>query len=149
MRRHTKFSEKIKPENFSLTTHFPAPILQPSHAKHTGVTRAFWTFPCNTYAAQGFAPAMQLVTSKLLNRKKGRNMFEKKLKPLVYFILLIIILFFPNFLHSGQPENAPVIHMDITTHTFPTVFEGEKLSHDFIISNQGSADLEIEDVTHR
>ena len=73
-------------------------------------------------------------------------MFEKKLKPLVYFI---IILFFPCFLHAGQPENAPVIHMDETAHTFPTVFEGERLSHDFIVSNQGSADLEIEEVTHQ
>jgi hypothetical protein len=39
--------------------------------------------------------------------------------------------------------------MDNTTHAFPTVFEGERLSHDFIVSNHGSADLEIEDVTHQ
>ena len=73
-------------------------------------------------------------------------MFEKKLKPLVYFI---IILFFPCFLHSGRLKNVPVIHMNKTTHTFPTVFEGERLSHDFIVSNQGSADLEIKDVTQQ
>jgi hypothetical protein len=76
-------------------------------------------------------------------------MFEKKLKPSVYFILLIIILFFPCLLYSGQSVNAPVIHVDKTTHAFPTVFEGERLSYDFIVSNQGSADLEIEDVTHQ
>ena len=76
-------------------------------------------------------------------------MYEKKLKPSVYFILFLIILFFPCLLYSGQSVNAPVMHMDKTTHTFPEVFEGESLSYDFIVSNQGSADLEIEDVTHQ
>ena len=76
-------------------------------------------------------------------------MFKNKLKSSVCFVYLIIIFFFPGFLYSGQPVNAPVIHMDQTTHTFPAVFEGERLSHDFMVSNQGSVDLELEDVTHQ
>ena len=76
-------------------------------------------------------------------------MIKYKLNPLRYFVFLIIILFFPCILYSGQSVDAPVIHMDQTTHRFPTVFEGEKLSHDFIVSNRGSADLEIEDVTYQ
>jgi hypothetical protein len=76
-------------------------------------------------------------------------MIKKKLEPSACFVFLIIILFFPCLLHSGQPLDAPVMHMDKTTHAFPPVFEGERLSHDFIVSNQGSADLEIEDVTHQ
>jgi hypothetical protein len=76
-------------------------------------------------------------------------MYEKKLKPSVYCILLPIILFFPCLLHSGQSVNAPVMHMEKTSHTFPEVFEGQSLSYDFIVSNQGAADLEIEEVTHQ
>ena len=76
-------------------------------------------------------------------------MLKNKPNPSASFFFLIIIFFTPGLLYAGQPENAPLIHMDQTTHTFPTVFEGERLSHDFIVSNQGSADLEIEDVTHQ
>jgi hypothetical protein len=48
----------------------------------------------------------------------------------------------------GQPESTPVIHFDQITHTFSAVFEGEQLSHSFKLINQGTADLEILDVTH-
>ena len=85
----------------------------------------------------------------ILNWKKGRTMINNKLKSSVCFVFLIIIFFFPGLLYTGQPENAPLIHMDQTTHTFPTVFEGERLSHDFKVFNRGTADLEIADVTHQ
>ncbi len=69
-------------------------------------------------------------------------------------VSLKLLIFFMIFLWTSQigvaiAENAPIIHIDPITHTFPEVFEGEMLSHDFIVSNQGSADLEIKDVTHQ
>ena len=63
-------------------------------------------------------------------------------------ILLIIIVLFGSRLFAAQSEHRPEIHLDQTTHTFPTAFEGEQLSHSFKIINRGTADLEILDVTH-
>ena len=50
--------------------------------------------------------------------------------------------------YSEQPEGRPIIHMDQTVHTFPTAFEGEELSHTFAVFNKGTAQLNIEKVTH-
>ena len=63
-------------------------------------------------------------------------------------ILLIIVALFGSRLFAGQSENTPVIQLDQTTYTFPTVFEGEHLSHRFKLTNRGTVDLEILDVTH-
>jgi hypothetical protein len=49
---------------------------------------------------------------------------------------------------SAQSENAPIIHIDKTTHTFQPVFEGEELSHTFPVFNKGTAALHIKKVTH-
>jgi hypothetical protein len=61
---------------------------------------------------------------------------------------LIIIVLFGSLLSAGQSETTPVIHFDQITHDFSAVFEGEQLSHSFEFINQGTADLEILDVTH-
>ena len=75
-------------------------------------------------------------------------MIKNLIKPSTGLIFLIIIVLLGSRLFAGQSENTPVIHLDQTTHTFPTAFEGEQLSHSFKIINRGTADLEIRDVTH-
>lgn len=62
---------------------------------------------------------------------------------------LVIFLFIINSPLLAEGQDGPIIHIDPTTHTFPAVFEGETLSHDFVVTNRGSADLEIKDVTHQ
>jgi hypothetical protein len=69
-------------------------------------------------------------------------------------VLIKLLMFFLLFLIHGRiplasAADGPMIHIDPTTHTFLKVFEGEILSHDFVVSNRGSADLEINDVTHQ
>jgi hypothetical protein len=68
--------------------------------------------------------------------------------------LIIRIFFFGSlfWMFSMIPTWAgegPSIHIDPVTYTFPPVSEGETLSHEFVVSNRGSADLEIKDVTHQ
>lgn len=63
------------------------------------------------------------------------------------FIIIFLSLMNPTALIGAQ--SGPVIHIDPITYTFPTVFEGEILSYDFVISNRGATDLEIKDVTHQ
>jgi hypothetical protein len=75
-------------------------------------------------------------------------MIKNRIKPSAGFIFLIIIALFGSQLSADQSEQRPVIHLDQTTHTFPTSFEGEQLSHSFKLLNKGTADLEILDVTH-
>jgi len=45
-----------------------------------------------------------------------------------------------------QLENAPSISFDNTTYNFEPIKQGEKVEHDFIISNNGKSDLIIRDV---
>jgi hypothetical protein len=139
---HAKISEINEPANFSLTTHFPVHILQ---GRTLSIPDSLFQYLRHTSVGVSNGTS----SKHIWNLEKGRTMIKNKLKPSVCFVFLISILFFPGLLYSGQPVSAPVIHMDQTTHTFPTVFEGERLSHDFMVSNQGSADLEIEDVTHQ
>jgi len=75
-------------------------------------------------------------------------MIKNIIKPSIGLILLIIIVLFGSRLFAGQSEHTPVIHLDETTHTFATIFEGEQVSHRFTLTNKGTADLEIRDVTH-
>ena len=64
-------------------------------------------------------------------------------------LIFLMVFLFTSQIGVAIAENVPIIHIDQITHTFPTVFEGEMLSHDFIVSNQGSVDLEIKEVTHQ
>jgi len=75
-------------------------------------------------------------------------MIKNIIKPSIGFIFLTIVVLLGSRLGAAQSENTPVIQLDQTTHTFPTVFEGELLSHSFKLINKGSADLQILDVTH-
>jgi hypothetical protein len=75
-------------------------------------------------------------------------MIKNIIKSSTGLIFLIFIVLFGSQVFAKQSVNTPVIHLDQTTHTFPTAFEGEKLSHSFKLINTGTADLEILDVTH-
>ncbi len=75
-------------------------------------------------------------------------MNQKILKTTLSLIFLVALFFCWSGPLSAQTENAPIIHVDKTTHTFPPVFEGEELSHTFTVSNKGTIDLHIKKVTH-
>ncbi len=70
----------------------------------------------------------------------------------------LIIAVMVSFLGSGLPGwgqppsakrgKAPVIQIEKTSYTFPTVYEGEELSHTFTLFNRGTAALNIKKVTH-
>ncbi len=60
----------------------------------------------------------------------------------------MLVLFCVNNSFSAETENAPIIHVDKTTHTFQPVFEGEELSHTFTVFNKGKAELHIKKVAH-
>ena len=74
-------------------------------------------------------------------------MIKNPNKPSTALIFFIIIVLCGSQLSADQSENIPVIHLDQTTHTFPIAFQGEQLSHSFKLTNKGTADLEIFDVT--
>ena len=75
---------------------------------------------------------------------------KKKNRVILLHVVLILIGTFCLWrpLISAEEVKTPIIHAEKSIHTFPTVFEGEKLTYSFIISNRGTADLEIKKVTH-
>lgn len=75
-------------------------------------------------------------------RQTGTNM-KKNL--LIFLIPLLLSM----QLFAVEAKSGPMIHIDPIEHTFPVVFEGEALSHEFKVMNKGTADLEIKDVTHQ
>ena len=76
-------------------------------------------------------------------------MRKKNLNTYVVLSFFVIFLFIMNSdILAGDPD-GPIIHIDPISYTFPSAFEGQTLSHDFIVANRGSADLEIKDVTHQ
>jgi hypothetical protein len=79
---------------------------------------------------------------------KGRIMSHKIFKATFSLIFLVALFFYLNGPLSVQSENAPIIHVDKTTHIFRPVFEGEELSHAFTVFNKGRAELHIKKVTH-
>jgi hypothetical protein len=79
---------------------------------------------------------------------EGRNMSQKVLKTALSLIFLFIFFFCWSGPISAQTKDAPIIHVDKTTHTFPPVYEGEELSHTFTVFNKGTIDLHIKRVTH-
>ena len=67
----------------------------------------------------------------------------------IKFLMLFLFFSIYSWMPAAIAENGPIIHIDPGTYNFPPAFEGETLSHDFIVANRGSADLEIKDVTHQ
>jgi hypothetical protein len=75
-------------------------------------------------------------------------MVRKKLRAHVAFLCLMVILMHGSLLYPAQSGDGPVIHFDETRHVFPTVFEGAELTRTFVVSNRGTAPLNIKKVTH-
>ena len=76
----------------------------------------------------------------------GVKMRKYILKILVTSFFAILVV---NVQILARAAEGPIIHIEPIEHTFPAVFEGEALSHEFKVTNRGTADLKIEDVTHR
>ncbi len=74
-------------------------------------------------------------------------MTKKFLKTFVLLFFLAITLLWRSQVYPAQSGDGPIIHFDQKNHIFPTVFEGEKLSHTFTVFNQGTANLNIKRVT--
>jgi hypothetical protein len=75
-------------------------------------------------------------------------MYQSISKATLSLLFLLTLVSYGSERLSAQSENAPIIHIDKTTHTFQPVFEGEELSHTFPVSNKGTAALHIKKVTH-
>ena len=69
------------------------------------------------------------------------------LKTFFLLFFLSTILLCKNQAHPAQSADVPVIHVHESNHIFPTVFEGEILSHTFKVFNKGTANLNIKNVT--
>jgi hypothetical protein len=74
-------------------------------------------------------------------------MTKNILKTFVLLFFLAITLLWRSQVYPAQSGDGPIIHVRQTSHIFPTVFEGEKLSHTFTVFNQGTANLDIKRVT--
>ena len=70
------------------------------------------------------------------------------LKTFFLLFFLSISLFFKNPLCPAQSGDGPIIHIAETNHVFSTVFEGAELTHTFVVSNRGSATLNIKRLAH-
>jgi len=70
------------------------------------------------------------------------------LRTSVVLFCMIAIFVDGSLSYSAPSEVGPVIHFRQTSHTFPTVFEGTELTHSFVVSNNGTATLNIKKVTH-
>ena len=75
-------------------------------------------------------------------------MMQNSLRRPLTFIILAAALIYASHSFSGDTDGGALIHIDSRTHIFPPVFEGEELSHDFIVCNKGTAELHIHKVTH-
>jgi hypothetical protein len=75
-------------------------------------------------------------------------MIHRSLKTAWSLIFLVASFFCWNGSLTSQAINAPIIHVNKTTHIFQPVFEGEELSHTFTVFNKGTATLHIKKVTH-
>ena len=71
----------------------------------------------------------------------------KLLQALVGFFCMTVILLQGSESYPASSEGGPIIHVRQISHTFPPVFEGEKLSHTFAVFNSGTVDLNIRKVS--
>lgn len=58
--------------------------------------------------------------------------------------LLVVAVFAVAADHT--PSTVPSAYAPVRNHTFQTVLEGSEVVHAFVLHNQGSAPLQIEDV---
>jgi hypothetical protein len=62
--------------------------------------------------------------------------------------LSLLLLFINTEAFSGEPQYRPLMYVEPRTHTFEPVFQGERLSHAFLVANNGEVDLEIKRISH-
>ncbi len=76
-----------------------------------------------------------------------KTMIKNILKTFFFLFFLSISLLCKSQVYPEQSGDVPIIHIDETNHVFPTIFEGERLSHTFTVLNKGTANLNIKSVT--
>jgi len=82
----------------------------------------------------GFKETETMIGNWWLKRHTGRIPF------------LWILLFLLGLCPFAGAAEGPVIRIGQTIYTFPLAYEGEKLSHTFVVSNRGDAVLHIKKV---
>jgi len=73
---------------------------------------------------------------------------NKLLKALVGFLCMTVTFLQGSASCLGSSEYGPGIHFKDFSYSFPPVFEGTELTHTFVVSNRGTAPLNIKKVTH-
>ena len=63
---------------------------------------------------------------------------------LIHTFMVLSFFIILTSAHAG--EGMPAAFIEADTHDFGEVFEGREVTHDFIIKNNGDADLEIQSV---
>jgi hypothetical protein len=75
-------------------------------------------------------------------------MNSKFLRAYVGLLCIMAIFWVGGEIYPASSEYGPVIRFDEDSHLFPSVFEGAELTHTFVVSNRGTAPLNIKKVTH-
>jgi len=75
-------------------------------------------------------------------------MNSKFFRAYVGLLCMMAIFMYGSRLSPAASEYGPVIHFKEISHTFSPVFEGAELTYTFVVSNRGTATLNIEKVTH-
>ena len=61
-------------------------------------------------------------------------------------VCLVLIMWTAHTQAEAQREAIPIIEIEMLTHDFGQVLEGELVRHDFRVFNRGNAALEIKNV---
>jgi hypothetical protein len=75
-------------------------------------------------------------------------MNSKFLRAYVGLLCMMAIFMYGSRSYPAASEYCPIIHFREISHTFSPVFEGTELTHTFVVSNKGTAALNIKKVTH-
>ncbi|RJP88570.1 MAG: DUF1573 domain-containing protein [Desulfobacteraceae bacterium] len=65
------------------------------------------------------------------------------------FLVVVPVCFFGIIIPAQAGDGKPVASIEVDSHNFGFAYEGEDVTHDFIVKNSGDAALEIKTVkTH-
>jgi len=62
----------------------------------------------------------------------------------IWFLILAVFSAWIATAHGGEP--TPAVAVSKAHYSFPTVLEGEMVSHEFTLANNGNAELQIFEV---
>ena len=104
----------------------------------------------NAYFNMGVANGLNNIYIYQMVANKMEERISKMIRNCMFNILVMAVIFpaYPFFI-SNAVEPFPLIDIAETTHSFPTVYEGKMLSHDFLVFNRGGADLKIKKVSRQ